>query len=615
MRAFLSSITFLILGAQCASENIPTNDPVVPPNVILVMTDDQGYGDLACHGNTIIKTPNLDRLHGESTRLTNFHVSPTCSPTRASLLTGHYSNLTGVWHTVSGRSLIHEDEKVLAETFRSSDYATGIFGKWHLGDNYPFRPQDRGFDEVVVHAGGGIGNTHDYWDNDYFGDHYLHNGHNQDYDGYCTDVWFSEALRFIEKNQDQPFFCYISTNAPHGPLHVPQKYIDLYKDSGITQSPSPEFYGMVSNIDDNMGVLMKRMDELKLTENTILIFLTDNGSGGGVGRDQENFIVGKGFNDRMRGQKGSEYEGGHRVPFFIRWPKAGLDQGIDMDLLTAHVDLYPTLIALCDLKKSEGVVFDGKSLEPLLMGDTTDWEDRAIIVDSQRKDIPVKWRKCAVMTQQWRLINGQELYDIQDDPGQKNDVFAQFPEVEKKLISAYEQWWEHVSLRFDDYAYHRIGNASENPYKLTSHDWHGAEHSDGTPYLSNSGEETPPWNQRQIREGPMANGFWMVEIESDGSYEFQLNRWPKEINTPLSGSLPIKPAVTGGKPYPEGKALSIKEARLKIGDQELEKELKTDALSAKFVVDLKAGRLRLKSWFTDEDGHSRGAYYVYVTKL
>lgn len=220
MRSILTAILIVVLFSHCTGEKKTPEASAAPPNVILVMTDDQGYGDLGCHGNKIIKTPNLDNLYSQSTRLTNFHVSPTCSPTRAALLTGHYSNLTGVWHTVSGRSLIHRDEIVLAKTFKTSGYATGMFGKWHLGDNYPFRPQDRGFDEVVIHAGGGIGNTHDYWNNDYFDDYYSHNGQYKKYQGYCTDVWFSEAIRFIEKNQDQPFFCYISTNAPHGPFHV-----------------------------------------------------------------------------------------------------------------------------------------------------------------------------------------------------------------------------------------------------------------------------------------------------------------------------------------------------------------------------------------------------------
>jgi arylsulfatase A-like enzyme len=325
------------------------------PNVVLVMTDDQGYGDLACHGNPIIKTPNLDELHDQSTRLTNFHVGPTCSPTRASLMTGHYCNRTGVWHTVMGRSLLRKDEVTMADVFRAGGYKTGIFGKWHLGDNYPFRPQDRGFDEGLIHKGGGIGNTQDYWGNDYFDDTYFRNGKPEKFEGYCTDVWFAEAMKFIEANKDRPFFCYLPTNAPHGPFLVPEKYAEPYMGKGVKF----RFYGMISNIDENVGRLMSKLKELGIEDNTILIFMTDNGSSGG-------HLV---YNAGMRGSKGSEYDGGHRVPFFMRWPGGGIKAGINIDQITAHIDILPTMIEFCGLQAPEDVKFDGTSLMPLLTGD------------------------------------------------------------------------------------------------------------------------------------------------------------------------------------------------------------------------------------------------------
>jgi arylsulfatase A-like enzyme len=195
-----------------------------PPNVVLVVTDDQGYGDLGCHGNPILRTPNLDALYRQSVRLTDFHVGPTCAPTRASLMTGRYCNRTGVWHTIMGRSLLRRDEVTMADVFAAGGYRTGIFGKWHLGDNYPFRPQDRGFHEVLVHGGGGVGQTPDTWGNDYFDDTYLHNGTPEKFSGYCTDVWFDGAMRFIEANRDRPFFAYLATNAPHSPYNVSERY-------------------------------------------------------------------------------------------------------------------------------------------------------------------------------------------------------------------------------------------------------------------------------------------------------------------------------------------------------------------------------------------------------
>ncbi|MHC4214116.1 MAG: sulfatase-like hydrolase/transferase, partial [Planctomycetota bacterium] len=248
------------------------------PNVVLVITDDQGYGDLSCHGNKILKTPNLDKLYSQSTRLRDFHVNPTCSPTRAALMTGRYCNRTGVWHTIMGRSLLRKDEVTMADVFRDSGYRTGIFGKWHLGDNYPFRPMDRGFDDVLVHRGGGIGNTQDYWGNDYFDDSYFRNSKPEKFEGYCTDVWFAEAMKFIEANKDRPFFCYLTTNAPHGPFRVPEKYSQPYKNKGIVAN----FYGMIANIDENFGRLEAKLKELELDDDTILIFMTDNGTAAGT---------------------------------------------------------------------------------------------------------------------------------------------------------------------------------------------------------------------------------------------------------------------------------------------------------------------------------------------
>ncbi|MGB2821551.1 MAG: arylsulfatase, partial [Phycisphaerae bacterium] len=280
------------------------------PNVVLVITDDQGYGDLGCHGNEVIRTPNIDRLHGESVRLTNFHVGPTCAPTRAGLMTGRYCNCTGVWHTIAGRSLIRRDEVTMADVFAAGGYRTGIFGKWHLGDNYPFRPQDRGFQDVLVHGGGGVSQTPDYWGNDYFDDTYFRSGVPESCTGYCTDVWFDEAMKFIEAGRDRPFFCYLPTNAPHGPYNVADSYSRPYR--GLIPDQRANFYGMITNIDDNVGRLRAKLAELGIEENTILIWMTDNGTSAGCSLDENEFVR-EGFNAGMRGMKGSAYDGGHRT--------------------------------------------------------------------------------------------------------------------------------------------------------------------------------------------------------------------------------------------------------------------------------------------------------------
>ena len=314
------------------------------------MTDDQGYGDLGCNGNTVIQTPNIDRLRGQGLQLDNFHVDPTCAPTRAAWMTGRYSNRVGVWHTVQGRNLLRSREVTMADIFSDNGYATGIFGKWHLGDTYPFRPEDRGFQYTVYHGAGGVGQTPDYWGNDYFDDTYLVNGKLKRFEGFCTDNWFDEGIKFIKANKDKPFFAYIVPNAPHGPFYCPEKYTKLYE--GNPNVSRIEFYGMVTNLDDNMAKLMQVLDDEGLAENTILIYTTDNGTAGGL-------YKGRGFTAGMRGQKNSQYDGGHRVPMIMRWPAGNVEAGKSVRTLVAHIDMLPTFIDLCDLKTPE-IAFDGR---------------------------------------------------------------------------------------------------------------------------------------------------------------------------------------------------------------------------------------------------------------
>ncbi|MBP7050518.1 MAG: arylsulfatase [Phycisphaerae bacterium] len=549
-----------------------------PPNVILVVTDDQGYGDLSCHGNPILRTPNLDALRRQSARLTDFHASPTCAPTRASLMTGRYCNRTGVWHTIMGRSLLRRDEVTMADIFAARDYRTGIFGKWHLGDNFPFRPHDRGFHEVLVHGGGGVGQTPDFWGNDYFDDTYWHNGVPEKHSGYCTDVWFDAAMRFVEANRDRPFFVYLAPNAPHSPYNVPTAYSAPY---GGPEVPNAAFYGMIANLDENMGRLMERLKSLDLEANTIVVFMTDNGTAAGL-------QGGKGFNAAMRGTKGSEYDGGHRVPCFIRWPAGELGGGRDVNRLTAHIDLLPTLIDLCGLPSPVGVAFDGASILPLLRGREAGWPDRVLVTDSQRIEHPQKWRRSAVMTDRWRLVNGKELYDIGADPGQRNDVSETCAETVHELRGAYERWWADISSRFDECCEIVVGSDLENPSRLTCHDWHEAD--------------PLPWNQAHIRQGIASNGFWAIEIARAGEYEFALRRWPREVDEPIEGAIP------------GGEAIRATKARILVGGVDLEKDIPEGAREVVFRIPLEPGKVRVQTWLTAEDGASRGAYYLYVAR-
>ena len=337
------------------------------PNVVLVITDDQGYGDVAAHGNEMIRTPNLDALHADSVRLTDYHVDPTCSPTRSALMSGRYSTRTGVWHTIMGRSLMAANETTLAERFAANGYRTAMFGKWHLGDNAPCRPQDQGFEHVVWHHGGGVGQGPDYWGNDYFDDTYEVNGEWRAFDGYCTDVWFEQAADFISREDARPFFVYLSTNAPHGPYLVDPSYSAPYERDGVAKTMS-KFYGMITNIDENVGRLRELLSDLDLADDTVFVFTTDNGTAAGDRRRGDEPGEWPGYNAGMRGKKGSEYDGGHRVPFFVYWPKGGVSGGRDVDALAAHVDVMPTLTELCGLQATPAVDGDGVSFAGPLRG-------------------------------------------------------------------------------------------------------------------------------------------------------------------------------------------------------------------------------------------------------
>lgn len=593
---YFSFILLFALTNGCASES-------ERPNVIIIMTDDQGYGDLGCHGNELIKTPHLDQLYNKSTRLTNYHVSPTCAPTRAALLTGHYANRTGVWHTIGGRSLLRENEVTIADVFKENGYSTAVFGKWHLGDNYPFRPQDRGFDEVLIHGAGGVGQTPDYFDNDYYDDTYFHNGKPEKFEGYCTDIWFKNAMKYIEENKSKPFLCYIAPNAPHGPFYIDEKYAVPYRDN--PNIPNPEFYGMITNIDDNIGFLISKLEELGIAENTILVFTTDNGTAAGVslnGKGSDGFVK-IGHNNGMRGKKSSMYEGGHRVPFFIHWPKGGINTGRDISELTAHVDLFPSLIELCRLNSETNLDFDGTSLAKLLTGKKKRLEMRNLITDSQRIEFPKKWRRSSVMQGDWRLINGEELYDLSVDPEQTTNIAENNPDKVIELKSAYEEWWSDISPSFEDMPRIKIGSEQESPAVLTCHDWHT--------------EGQIPWHHGWIRKGLINNGYWAINIQQIGKYKFSLRRWPKELNAVLSEAIAPRPKIEGTtvNKSPEGRSLDIIEAGIKINNIEQEIKTSEDTAMATFILDLEPGDAILETWFKLSDGQVLGAYYVEVEKL
>jgi arylsulfatase A-like enzyme len=561
------------------------------PNVIVVLTDDQGYGDFGCHGNPVLKTPNLDRLHDQSIRLTDFHVAPMCTPTRSQIITGRDCLANGAYVVCSGHGFIQRGIPTLADLFAAGGYRTGMFGKWHLGDNYPYRPQDRGFQESLTFRGWGLTSSQDFWCNDYFNDTYWHNGRLQKYAGYCTDVWFREALAWIKAQAaaGQPFFVYLPTNAPHGPLWVPQKYVDPYL--GKVGPAVARFFGMIANIDENMDRLDRMLRESGLYDNTILVFMTDNGGTVGV----------KTWNAGMRGGKTQYYDGGHRVPCFVRWPAGKLRPAGDVPELAQCQDLLPTLAELCGLPIPVGTTFDGTSLAPLLRGqDQPELGARKLVVQYgiwEEYQGPTKWN-CAVMWGKWRLVQGRELYDIQADPGQKTDVAPQHAQVVAALRAHYEQWWAKTEPLAREFHPIHIGSEHEDPTVIGCQDW-------VAPNTSNA-----PW----IREGVNRNGLWHVLVEREGQYEFALQRWPTEARAALDADVPACQGELGQ--FKAGVALPIAKARLQVAGVDQSRPVAANDRAAVFRVRLPAGKTTLQTWFYDAAGKELcGAYYVYVRRV
>ena len=381
---------------------------------------------------------------------------PWCSPTRTAFLTGRYQQRVGglecaigiggvgryddaIRLAAQGQLGLPASEITIARLLRDGGYATALSGKWHLGDNYPYRPQDRGFTEVYYHGGGGVGQTPDLWDNAYFDGRYFHNGRVVAAKGFCTDVFFAEAHRFIREQAaaKKPFLAYISLNAPHSPFHAPQNYLDRYPG----QTPElAAFFGMITNIDDNVGTTRALLRELGIADNTLFIFTTDNGTATGE----------KIFNAGMRGKKGSEYEGGHRVPLLAHWPAAGWTKPHVNDTLSHAVDIVPTLLDVTGAPTPAGLTFDGRSIRPLLdpAANTAAWpHERMLVTDSQRVRDPVKWKQTAVMSGPWRLINNTELYDLRTDRAEQHDLSAKMPEKAKELADLWQkQTDEYVAL-------------------------------------------------------------------------------------------------------------------------------------------------------------------------
>jgi len=499
-------------------------------NVILFLTDDQGFGDLGIHGNADILTPNIDAFSGTAVEFHNFLVAPVCSPTRASLMTGRYNFRTQVVDTWLGRSLMQPGELTLPEILKSHGYKTGIFGKWHLGDNYPRRPQDQGFDEALVILGGGIGQKSDPINGSTYYDPVLqHNGVETKYQGYCMNVFTDNALRFMDQNRSSPFFVYLAGNTPHDPwTENPPDAYNYYLSQGYSNTLAI-YYSMITNIDNNFKRVLDKVDSLGLRNNTLVIYMSDNGQ---ASAGKAHFTAG------LKGGKTEVYENGIRAPFFIRWP-GGFSGGRRINLPAAHIDLLPTLLDALNIPLPGAVVLDGISLMPLLTTTNPVWPDRNFFFQAHRGDVPKLYQNSAVRTQRWKLIPNRsynevsgaitpqyELYDLQTDSGESNNVAAANPLIVNNMAAAYRAWFTDVTTA-PGFTPQRIeiGTPYENPTTLTREDWRGA----------------PTWNDTSV-------GYWRLNVMNPGTYRITL-QFPSSLSIAapvyvtgqglnLSGTLP-----------------------------------------------------------------------------
>ena len=600
---FALGISLLTSTSIDASAQSAPTTPTNKPNVLIILSDDQGYGDIGAHGHPFLKTPNMDKLHAESVRFTDFHVAPMCSPTRAQLMTGVDAMKTGCTFVNSGRSMVREEIPMLSNYFADAGYATGLFGKWHLGDSYPYRPQDRGFQEVLTFRGWGLSALAGAWENsslnphrktDVYTDPTLeHNGVDKPYPGFSGDIWFTEAMKFMEKckKENKPFFIYLPNHLAHVPDLVPKKYSDpyaamkTYKATDGTDVKVPAiYYGQIANIDENLGRLEEFLVKSGLKDNTIIIYSSDNGS-----RSKEATKI---YNAAMRGNKTLFEEGGHRVACFFRWPKSGIKHGRDITELTEIQDSAPTLLELCGINPANRYAMDGVSLAPLLNEKSWPHADRKLVVQygvlGRKWDAAVPWKK-------WRLLDqGKNLYDVSKDPHQDTNVAEQNAEVVQALNSFYDEWHKAVSATYKNPRYIHIGNPAAPEVIMYPGDWQGD--SNDTPFGLEKGA---------------TRGVWDIEVDTAGNYRVELSRWPFESGKPLIEGLETGSTTGRG-------ARPIAQATLRIGKTgELQSVTTTpDQKTVTYDLTLPTGKTTLDAQFLGADGKFlTSAFYVKATFL
>ena len=563
------------------------------PNVIILLTDDQGYGDISFHGNPIVQTPNMDRLAEQSTRFTQFFVSPLCQPTRASLMTGR--------NKVIGRR-IEPNEQTMPQMFQRGGYATAIFGKWHLGEYYPFRPIDKGFDHQLLIGAGAITQTQDYWGNTLFDPYLNENGDWKRFKGYCTDVLFDEAIQWMKAQNGRPFFCYLAANAAHGPFDAPDEYKRPFLDKGMKGSDAA-FFGMIANLDENLGTLRAELNRMGIAENTLLIFMTDNGS------------TKKGFyNAGMRGAKASIYEGGSRAAAFFNWPGT-LEEGREIDRLAMHYDLLPTFSDWFGIPLLEGsgiADLDGISLKPLLLGQKAEYPDRYHIIYQGfwPPNKPLRqYKNTSIRSQDFRLANGDELYNLRDDPGETKNVIRDFPDKAAELKQAYDAWWESMADELPElrvYKPYPVGNQTKIPITMCAlHYYDSLVYPNAAKWFQTGFYRQPRLKALlQDEQSPSPKkkpllGSWKIDFKTPGTYRFTLRKGTESMPETLGV---IREGI----------------AHVRIDGEQFEKIIPDDTQAVEIKVQVeKPGVRMVECWFEGQraDGKPSGAYFVDIIRI
>jgi arylsulfatase A-like enzyme len=497
----LCIVAFIFSG--CNNEQSTKN----LPNIILILTDDQGWGDLSSNGNTNIHTPNIDNLARQGVTFENFYVSPVCSPTRAELLTGRYHPRAGVYSTSAGGERLNLDETTIAELFKNAGYTTAAYGKWHNGMQPPYHPNARGFDDFYGFCSG-------HWGN-YFSPMLEHNGQIVQGEGFIIDDFTNHGLNFMEKNQDKPFFLYLPFNTPHSPMQVPGEWWNEFENKELEmrhREPEKEdvdftraALAMCENIDWNVGRIVEKVNELNLANNTIIIYMSDNGPNSWR------------WNGGMKGRKGSVDEGGVRSPFFMKWP-GEIEPGKKLPEIAAAIDLLPTLSDLAGIEVTSEKPFDGVSLKSLILNEKQEWNDRLIFSH---------WNnKVSVRSQRYRLDNENQLFDMENDHGQTTDIAEDYPEITDQLLEAKNSWQNEVlaELHRNEKRPFTIGHPGFVYNQLPARD--GVPH--GNIERSNRYPNCTFFENWTSKSDSIT---WDVEVLADGEFEVEIYYTCSEKNT------------------------------------------------------------------------------------